>query len=60
MYWCYQKLHNLLSYRALLTIYKCFIRLNLHFGYFIYEQPNDSICSKKGRAHYNGKLAITG
>ena len=33
-------LHNFLSRRAL-TIYKCFIRPNLDYGDFIYDQPNN-------------------
>ena len=39
-----KKLHNVLPRRPLLTIYKCFIRPNLDYGDFIYDQPNnDSI-----------------
>ena len=34
-------LHNFLSRRTLLTIYKCFIRSNLDYGHFIYDQPNN-------------------
>ena len=38
---------NVLPRRALLTIYKCFIRPNLDYGDFIYDQPNNgSFCSK--------------
>ena len=36
-----KKLHNVLPRRALLTIYKCFIRPNLDYGDFIYDQPNN-------------------
>ena len=32
-----KKLHNVLPRRALLTIYKCFIRPNLDYGDFIYD-----------------------
>ena len=32
---------NVLPRRALLTIYKCFIRPNLDYGDFIYGQPNN-------------------
>ena len=39
-----KKLHNVLPRRPFLTIYKCFIRPNLDYGNFIYDQPNnDSI-----------------
>ena len=55
------KLHNVLPCRVLLTIYKCFIRLNLAYGYFIYDQPNNgSFCSKIESIQYNAALAITG
>ena len=37
----FKKLHNVLPRRALLTIYRCFIRPNLDYGYFIYDQPNN-------------------
>ena len=54
-------MHNVLPRRALLTIYKCFIRPNLDYGDFIYDQPNnDSFCSKIERVQYNAALAITG
>ena len=46
---------------ALLTIYKCFIRTNLDYGDFIYDQPNnDSFCSKIESVQYNAALAVTG
>ena len=56
-----KKLHNVLPRRALLTIYKCFIRPNLDYGDFIYDQPNNgSFCSKIESVQYNAALAITG
>ena len=56
-----KKLNNVLLYRALLTIHKCFIRPNLDYGDFIYDQPNnDSFCSKIESIQYNAALAITG
>ena len=56
-----KKLHNVLPRRALLTIYKCFIRPNLDYGDFTYNQPNnDSFCSKIESIQYNAALAITG
>ena len=56
-----KKLHNVLPRRALLTIYKCFIRPNLDYGDFIYDQPNNgSFCSKIESVQYNAALTITG
>ena len=56
-----KKLHNVPPPRALLTIYKCFIRPNLNYGDFIYDQPNnDSFCSKIESVQCNAVLAITG
>ena len=46
---------------ALLTVYKCFIRPNLDYGDFIYDEPNnDSFCSKIESVQYNAALAVTG
>ena len=57
----FKKLHNILPFRALLTIYKSFIRPNFDYGDFIYAQPNnDSFCSKIESIQYNAALAITG
>ena len=56
-----KKLHNALPHRALLTIYKCFIRPNLDYGDFIYNQPNNgSFFGKIESVQYNVALAITG
>ena len=56
-----KKIHNVLPRRALLSIYKCFIRPNLDFGDFIYDQPNNgSFCSKTENVQCNAALAITG
>ena len=56
-----KKLHGVLSRRALLTIYKCFIRPNLDYDDFIYDQPNnDLFFSKIESAQNNAALAITG
>ena len=56
-----KKLHNVILHRALLTIYKCFIKPNLDYGDFIYDQPNNSsFCSKIESGQYNAALAITG
>ena len=47
--------------RAFLTIYKSFIRPNLDYGDFIYEQPNsDPFYSKIESSQYNAVLAING
>ena len=55
------KNYNVLPCRALLTIYKCFIRPNLDYGDFIYDQPNNgSFCSKIESVQYNAALTITG
>ena len=57
-----KKLHNVLPRRALLTIYKCFIRPNLDYGDFIYDQPNNQtkqFWSKIESVQYNAALAIT-
>ena len=56
-----KNLHNVLPRRPLLTIYKCFIRPNLDYGDFIYDQPNNgSFCSKIESVQYNAALAING
>ena len=56
-----KNLHNALPRRALLTIYKCFIRPNLDYGDFIYDQTNnDSFCSKIESVRYNAALAMNG
>ena len=56
-----KKIHNVLPRRALLTIYKCFIRPNLDYGDFIYDQPNNgSFFSKIESVQCNAALAITG
>ena len=55
-----KKLH-VLPRRALLTIYKCFIRPDLDYGNFINDQPNnDSFCSKIESFQYNAAVATTG
>ena len=55
-----KKLH-VLPHKALITIYKCFIRPNLDYDDFIYDQPNiDSFCSKIESVQYNAALAIPG
>ena len=55
-----KKLHNVLPRRALLTIYKCFIRPNLDYGDFMVLWFNGSFCSKIESIQYNAALAITG
>ena len=56
-----KKLHSALPCRALLTICKCFIRPNLNYSDFIYDQlNNDSFCSKIEKIQYNAALAIAG
>ena len=42
-------------------IFKCFIRPNLDYGDFIYEQPNnDWFCNRIESVQYNTALVITG
>ena len=56
-----KKLHNVLPCRALLTVYKCFIRPNLDYGDFIFDQPNNgSSWNKIESIKYNAALEITG
>ena len=56
-----KKLHNVVLRRAVLTIYKCFIRLNLDYGDFVYDQPNnDSFGSKIESIQYDAAQATTG
>ena len=56
-----KKLQNILPRKALLTIYKSFVRPNLDYGEIRYDQPNnDSYCNKIERIQYNAALAITG
>ena len=55
-----KKIHNVLPRRALLTIYKCFIRPNLDYGDFMVLWFNGSFCSKIESIQYNAALAITG
>ena len=55
-----KRLHNVLSCK-LLVIFKCFIRPNLDYGDFIYEQPNnDWFCNRMESVQYNTALVITG
>ena len=56
-----KKIQNVLPRRALLTSYKYFIKPNLDYGDFIYDQPNNgSFCSKIESVQYNAALTITG
>mgnify|MGYP001793799177 FL=1 len=56
-----KKLHNLLPRKALLTIYKSFLRPHLDYGDIIYDQPNnESFCQKLESLQYNAALAISG
>ena len=56
-----KKLNNVLPRKALLTIYKSFVRPHLDYGDILYHQPyNESINSKLESIQYNAALAITG
>ena len=56
-----KKLRSVLPHRALLTIFKCFIRPNLDYVDFIYDQQsNNSFFSNIESLQYNAALAITG
>ena len=56
-----KKLNNVLPRKALLTIYKSFVRPHLDYGDILYHQTyNESINSKQENIQYNTTLAITG
>ena len=56
-----KKLQNRLPRRALLTIYKSFVRPHLDYEGIIYDQPNnESFCHKLESCQYNAALAIAG
>ena len=56
-----KKLNNTLPRKALLTLYKSFVRPHLDYGDIIYDQPNnESFCNKLETVQYNAALAITG
>ena len=55
------KLHNLLSRSALITIYKAFVRLHLHYGDILYDQVyNMYFHHRLETIQYSACLAITG
>ena len=54
-------LSHILPRKALITIYKSFIRPHLDYCDVMYDQSNnESFCSKIERMQYNAALAITG
>ena len=56
-----RKLQNIPLKPALLTMYKCFIRLHLGYGDIIYDQAyNLSFHQKPESIEYNAALALTG
>ena len=56
-----KKFNNTLPRKALLTLYKSFVRPHLDCGDIIYDQPNnESFCNKLETVQYNAALAITG
>ena len=56
-----KRLYSYLPRKALLNIYKSFIRPHLDYGDVIYDQPhNDTLCRMIESVQYNAALAITG
>ena len=56
-----RKLQNILPRSALLTIYKCFVRIHLDYGDIIFDEAfNNSFHQKIESLQYNAALAITG
>ena len=54
-------MNNNLPRKALLTLYKSFVRPHLDYGDIIYDQPNnESFCNKLETVQYNAALAIAG
>ena len=55
------KLQAFLSCQSLVTVYKAFLRLHLHYGDIIYDQTyNESFGQKMESIQYNAAVAITG
>ena len=55
------KMNNTLPRKALLTLYKSFVRPHLDYGDIIYDQPNnESFCNKLETVQYSPAMAITG
>ena len=53
------KLALVLPRESLITIYKSFVRPNMDYDNFIYDQPNnDSFCNITKRVQYNSACAI--
>ena len=56
-----RKLRSILPRNTLVTIYKSFLRPNVEYCDFIYDQPHDkSFCNNLEKLQYNVALAITG
>ena len=56
-----RRLYNFLPCKALVNIYKSYVRPHLDYGDMIYDQPhNDSFIQKIESVLYNAALAITG
>ena len=56
-----KKLNNTLPRKALLTLYKSFVRSHLYYEDIIYDkQNNKSFCNKLETVQYNAALDITG
>ena len=56
-----RKFRKIRPRNAFLTIYKSFIRPNVDYCNFIYDQShNESFCNNLEKLQYNAVLAITG
>ena len=56
-----RKFQNILPRSALLTIFKCFVRIHLDYDDIIYDEAfNNSFHQKNEFFQYNAALAITG
>ena len=56
-----KKLRHTLPRKSLLTIYKAFLRILIHYGDIIYDQPhNESFYEKLESVQYKAALAIAG
>ena len=56
-----KRLNNTLPRKALLTLYKSFVRSHLYYEDIIYDkQNNKSFCDKRETVQYNAALDLTG
>ena len=55
-----KRLNNTLPRKALLTLYKSFVRSHLYYEDIIYDKQNKSFCDKRETVQYNAALDLTG